>query len=145
MHAQGGGERFCRLLPGVIERAVVDEAEHSLACLRRLEFCPKEAAAQGRAVAQGGNYLRHQAVNGGVRGREGVDAHGFAVGAGHGEMAIVVLVPDAKFGAHAVTFWWRRENFRLRRGKGRKHRAQAAGFVIQLALVCCHRFLYGSN
>jgi len=72
---------------------------------------------------QGGNHSRHQAVNRRVRGREGVGAHGFAVGAGHGEMAIVAVVPDAEFGAHAVTFRRRRENFRLRCGEWCQQRA----------------------
>ena len=45
MHAPFGGKRFGGFLPGVIKRAVVDEAEHGLACLRRLEFCLKEAVA----------------------------------------------------------------------------------------------------
>ena len=74
MHAEFGGKRFRRLLPGVIERAVVDEAEHGLARLSRLKFCLKEAVAQGRAVVQGDNHLWHQAVNRRVRGREDVGA-----------------------------------------------------------------------
>ena len=45
LYFEAGGECGGSVLPGVIERAVVDEAYHGLARLRRLKFGLKEAVA----------------------------------------------------------------------------------------------------
>ena len=97
---------------------MIDEADHDLARLRGVKFGLKEAVAQGGTVADGGHKRRHQAVDGIACRREIVAADAFSSSIGHGKVAVIPIMPDAKFRAHPVARW-RRGIDRRRRGRER--------------------------
>ena len=123
-----GGERLRFRLPGIIQRAVIDEADHDLTRLRGVKFGLKETVAQDRALADGGHKRRHQAVNGLTGRREIVAADAFSGGIGHGKVAVIPIMPDAKFRAHPVARWRRGIDRRRRGGERGKQGGKARGF-----------------
>ena len=123
-----GGERLRFRLPGVIQRAVIDEADHDFARLCGVKFGLKEAVAQGGMLADGGHKRRHQAVDGIAGRREIVTADAFSSSIGHGKVAVIPIMPDAKFRAHPVARWRRGIDRRRRGGERGKQGGKARGF-----------------
>ena len=126
--AERSGECLCFRLPGVIQRAVIDEADHDLARLRGVEFGLKETVAQDGTLADGGHKRRHQAVDGFIGRREIVAADAFSGGIGHGKVAVIPIMPDAKFRAHPVARWRRGIDRRRRGGERGKQGGKVRGF-----------------
>ena len=126
--AERGGERLRFRLPGVIQRAVIDEADHDLARLRGVKFGLKETVAQDGTLADGGHKRRHQTVDGFIGRREIVAADALSGTVGHGKVAVIPIMPDAKFRAHPVACW-RRGIYGGRRGRERGEQGgKARGF-----------------
>ena len=126
--AERGGECLCFCLPGVIQRAVIDEADHDLARLRGVKFGLKETVAQDRTLADGGHERRHQAVDSIACRREIVTADAFSSSIGHGKVAVIPIMPDAKFRAHPVARWRRGIYGRRRGGERGEQGGKTRGF-----------------
>jgi hypothetical protein len=117
LDVQVGRERARGDLPGLVERAVVDEADQALAAQRGEEVDLENLAAQGFAGLEGVAQARHQARDRFCGGGKAVDQDRLLrVGAvEHRVVDAAVVVPQAKLGAQAVV--QRRGAEDLRRGE----------------------------
>ena len=123
-----GGECLRFRLPGVIQRAVIDEVDHDFTRLCGVEFGLKETVAQDGTLADGGHKRRHQAVDGIAGRREIVAADALSGTVGHGKVAVIPIMPDAKFRAHPVARWRRGIDRRRRGGERGKQGGKACSF-----------------
>lgn len=126
--AERGGECLCFCLPGVIQRAVIDEADHHLTRLRGVKFGLKETVAQDGTLTDSGHERGHQAVDGIAGRREIVAADTLSGVVGHGKVAVIPIMPDAKFRAHPVARWRRGIDRRRRGGERGEQGGKARGF-----------------
>ena len=115
LDVQLGRERACRGLPGLVERAVVDEADQAFAAQRGEEVDLKDLAAQGFAGLEGVAQARHQARDRFGGGREVVDQDRLLrVGAvEHCVVDAAVVVPQAELGTQPVVQRRGAEDLRL--------------------------------
>ena len=131
-------------LPFVVQAFVVNQRYQHFAAQRAQKFALVQAVAQNVLLRQSVQQPRHQRVDAFVRRRElrQLDercGRSLTARLEHGIAHGVALVPNAEFGAHAVTLFGRSEYFDFRRAERGKQCVQALDFGVQLSVVCSGR------